>query len=279
MIRRGVLQMLAFVALAVTGAILAFAAPAQATDRPLALSADGVTFGDALPSSVFAGAAIVPGTTVTRTFWVKNQTTMPGNLAVALRDVAGGDAQLIAAITLRVIAGPDSGVPVPLVSAKPCRSLISGVSLPAGGTMQVDVELRLSNSLAHRSAQGSAGSFMLPVTLTSTDVRAPDGCSVMTPVDPPSGHGGGTPPNGMPPGTIGTAVVSGAADGTVLPTLGDGPMSGLGGKGAVRGDIVLPNTGRFWQELDIVGYLIALVLGGIFAWWRRRRPHEEETYA
>ena len=37
-------------------------------------------------------------------------------------------------------------------------------------------------------------------------------------------------------------MISGAADGNVLPTLADGPLSGLGGKGAVRDFGTVPNS-------------------------------------
>jgi hypothetical protein len=228
---------------------------------------------------LFAGVHIVPGMSTTRTFWVENRTAMPGNLAVALTGVTGGDSHLIAALSLRAVAGASAGPTVPFTAATPCHSLVSGVFLAPGGVLQVDVKLAMSNWPAHHMSQGSAGSFQIPVMLTSTDVAAPDGCSVTTPVTPP-GHTGGGPTGTTPPGTIGTALISGAADGTVpAGEVDNGPLAGLGGKGAVRSLDIIPNTGRFWQEIDVAGYLIAIVLGGIFAWWRRRRNYEEEAYA
>ena len=77
-----------------------------------------------------------------------------------------------------------------------------------------------------------------------------------------------------------TSDGSSQVDGSVPATgTDDGPLSGLGGKGTVRSLAVIPNTGRFWQELDIAGYLALLALGGAFAWWRRRRDIPEESYA
>lgn len=281
MVRRALLRVLAFVALVVAGATFAFAAPAQAAPDPLVVSPDGVTYANNLPASLFAGALIVPGKSVTRTFYVKNQTTETGNLAIALKGVTGADPNMIAALSIRAVAGPLTGVNKPFSAAAPCVSLLSGVSLAAGAVMQVDVRLSLSSSLTHKVSQNSVGGFDIPLTLTSTDVPAPSGCTatVITPPNPPSGGGGGSTGGTNPPGTIGTVVISGAASGTVPGTVDDGPLSGLGGKGFVRGEVTIPNTGRFWQELDIVGYLLAMVLGGIFAWRWRRRDVEEEAYA
>ena len=281
MTRSTAFRVLAFAALVVAGVTFALPAPAYATPKPLGLSTDGVSYADSLPASLFAGVLVVPGTSVTRTFYVKNRSASPGNLAVALTGVTGGDPNLIAALSIRAVAGVTVGPVVAFPAASPCHSLLSAVSLPAGSVMQVDVKLTLADYLAHHGSQGSVGSFMIPVTLTSTDVSAPDGCGV-TPVDPPTPpvHSGGGATVTTPPGTIDAALVSGAADGTVSPDADNGPLSGLGGKGAIREFGTIPNTGRFWQEIDIVGYLIALVLGGIFAWWwRRRRPYEEEAYA
>jgi hypothetical protein len=283
MIRRNLLRVLAFVALVVAGATLAFAAPAQAATKPIGLSTDGVTYTDTLSTSLFAGVLIVPGKSATRTFWVKNRSALPGNLAVALRGVSGGDANLIAALSLRGVAGATTGPTVAFTSANPCRTILSGVSLPAGAVIQVDLKLTLSSSLTQQTSQASVGAFKIPVTLTSTDVPAPDGCGPSTPVNPPTPptHTGGTPVVTVPAGTIDTAEISGAADGSVpAGEVDNGPLSGLGGKGAVRSLAIIPNTGRFFQEWDVVGYLLALVVGGIFAWWwRRRRSYEEEAFA
>lgn len=275
MIRRAFLRIAAVGALLVAVAGFGVAAPANAAPKPIGLSTDGVTYTDTLPASLFGGILIVPGGGVTRTFYVKNRTTLPGNLAVALKGVTGGDANLIAALSLRAVAGSTAGPTVPLTAARPCHSLVSGVFLAAGAVVQVDVKLTLSNSLHNTTSQGSVGNFYIPVTLTSTDVPAPSGCSATTPVSPPdSGGPGGT----TPPGTIDTALISGAADGNVLPTLAEGPLSGLGGEGSVYNSSIEPNTARFFQEFDVVWWLVALMLGGIFAWYRRRNESLEEVY-
>lgn len=274
MIRRAFLGIAAIAALLVAVAGLAVAPPAHAAPKPIGLSVDGITFTDTLPSSLFGGVVIVPGTSVTRTFYVKNRATTAGNFAVALKDVTGGDSNLIAALWLRAVAGPSTGPAVPFTAATPCHSLLSGVTLAAGAIMQVDVRLMLSNTLHNKASQGSVGNFLIPVTMTSTDVPAPTGCSSSTPTP----GGGGATGEPTPPGTIDTAVISGAADGSVLPTLAEGPLSGLGGDGSVYNSSIEPNTARFFQEFDVVWWLVALMLGGIFAWYRRRNESLEEVY-
>ena len=148
---------------------------------------------------------------------------------------------------------------------------------------RVDAKLSLSSSLSGTLSQTAVGGFDLPLLLTSTDVAAPDGCGPTTPVTPPAGGGGSdTPPapTGPGTGTIGSVVLSGAAHGSV-PVAGtdEGQLSGLGGKGTVRAFAVVPNTGRFWQEIDVSGWLVLMVVGGLFAWRWRRRDAEVEVFA
>jgi hypothetical protein len=264
------------------GAVFATAGPAQAAVKPIGLSADGVTYADDLPASVFAGALIVPGKTVTRSFWVKNRAADPGNLAVALQDVSGMDGAFIAALSLQATGGSTAGPTVPFTSATPCRSLVSGIVLASGAAVRVDVTIALSSSLTDLTSQSSVGGFKLPVTLTSTDVPAPSGCSAV--IAPPTGGGGGggtgggTPGGGThhtTPGTIDTTEVSGAADGTVPVDGSQLPASSGSGQGASVD--IIPNTGRFFQEFDVLGWMIAVILGGIVA-WRRSRRDPEETY-
>lgn len=273
--------------LAVLAGIIAVApaSPALAVTEPITVSSDGVIFGNDLPATLFGGTLIVPGGSVTRTIWVRNNTAEPGNLAVALRGVTGADPAMRAALKLRATSTPKSGPARPFSAANPCVSLVSGIPLAAGASLRVDLVLSLAGNLHGKQSQGSIGGFTIPLMLTSADVAAPDGCSAMppsTPSDPPTGGGptdppGTVPPGTDPPGTIGTIDITGAAAGAVpLPGSEAGPLAGLGGKGAVRSFDTIPNTGRFWQEYDIVGYLLAIALGCLLAWrWRRKEIHEE----
>jgi hypothetical protein len=279
--RFSTVSLIAAAALAAGALVLAPAASAQASTEPVTVSGDGVTFSDHLSQAIFGGARIVPGASTTRTIWVRNNTTEPGNLALALSDVTSSDPALRGALRLQASSASAVGPVRPFSAANPCISLVSGIVLPAGGSLRIDLELSLAGNLHGAASQGSVGAFTIPVVLTSTDVAAPDGCTAMppvTPVDPPSGGPG--PTGSTPPGTIGTIDLTGAADGNVpLPTPDAGALAGLGGKGAVRSVDTIPNTGRFWQEYDIAGYLLAIALGCFLAWRWRRTEHHEEVYA
>jgi hypothetical protein len=274
-----VIGALVAVLVAAAGAVGA-AAPAHAVTEPITVSSDGVTFGNDLPLAIFGGTRIVPGSSATRSIWVRNNTSEPGHLAIALRGVTSADQHMRAGLRLRATTTSMHGPVRPFTAADPCVSLLSGVLVAAGATMQIDLELSLSGSLNGKASQGSVGGFSIPVMLTSTDVPAPDGCSAATPPTVPADPGPAGPTGPTPPGTIGTIELTGAADGTVpLPAPDAGALAGLGGKGAVRSYDTIPNTGRFWQEFDIVGYLLAIALGCLLAWGWRRRETEEEVYA
>lgn len=280
--RFSTVSLIAAAALAAGALVLAPGASAQASTEPVTVSADGVTFSDHLSQAIFGGARIVPGATTTRTIWVRNNTSEPGNLALALSDVTSSDPALRGALRLRAISTPAVGPVRPFSAANPCISLVSGIVLPAGGSLRIDLELTLAGNLHGAASQGSVAAFTIPVVLTSTVVAAPDGCTAMPPVTPVNPPGGGptTPTPTTPPGTIGTVDLTGAADGNVpLPTPDAGALAGLGGKGTVRSVDTIPNTGRFWQEFDIVGYLLAIALGCLLAWGWRRRETEQEAYA
>jgi hypothetical protein len=269
--RRAFLSVLAIVALLVSGLGLWAAAPAFAAPKPIGLSADGVSYADDLPASLFAGAMIVPGKTVTRSFWVKNRAGSAGNLAIALQGVAGADHALVAALSASAVAGPNAGPLVAFSAANPCYPLVSAVALAAGAIVRVDITLDLSPAVPAHASQGSLGAFDLRVTMTSTDVAAPSGCAAVAPPVTGGGGGGGTPPTS--PGGLDTITVSGAADGT-LP--GEGGLPDLSGSGdGVAAAIVQPTSSRFFQEYLVVAWLIALILGCIFAAWRRSRDPRE----
>ena len=269
------------------GAVFGTAVPAHAAPKPIGLSSDGVTFTDSLPASVFAGALIVPGKTVTRTFWVKNQAADAGNLAIALKDVTSVDTAFLGALSLQLTAGTTTGSSVVFSSANPCTSLVSAIPLASGAVVRIDAALTLASSLTGVTSQSSVGGFTLPVTLTSTDVAAPDGCTASSGGGTGGGgsggggsggagsSSGGTGTHHSAPGTIDTTTISGAADGTV-PEAGAG-LPDANGNGYVYATRVIPNTGRFYQEYDIIGWLALLVLSGIVAWWRSRRE-PEDTY-
>jgi hypothetical protein len=288
--RRRLLSVLAIVALLVAGLGLWAAAPAMAAPKPIGLSLDGVTYADDLPASLYAGALIVPGDTVLRSFYVKNQAADAGNLAVALQGVTGIDSVMVSALSVNADAGAGAGPNVTFPSANPCRSLISGVALAPGGVVRVDVRLTLGSSISGLTSQSSVGSFDLRLTLTSTDVPAPTGCAAVT---PPASTGGTGGSHATQPGEIDSTVLSGAADGSLPDGAGASPcledekdldlaapqdtypgQTGAGCDG-VAAAITQPNTDRFFQEFVVVAWFVLMMLGGIFAAWRRSRDPED----
>jgi hypothetical protein len=298
--RRAFLSTLAVVALLAAGLGLWAAAPAMAAPKPIGLSLDGVTYTDDLPTSLYAGALIVPGDTLLRSFYVQNRAADAGNLAVALQDVTGIDSIMISALSVSAAAGSSTGPAVAFPSATPCRSLVSGVGLAAGGVVRVDVRLKLGSSVSGVTSQSSVGIFNLGLTLTSTDVAAPTGCSAVTPPTGGGGTGGGGTGGGghgghsTPPGELDSTVISGAADGSLpggvaanacfvtddgieLVVATQDSFPGLAGVGChgVAVAIVKPNTGRFFQEFDVVAWMALMGVGGIFAAWRRSKDPED----
>ncbi|MBN9141357.1 MAG: hypothetical protein J0H23_11075 [Micrococcales bacterium] len=253
----------AAVALLVGAGVVLPAAPAAAVLYPIGLSSDGTSFAPSYPGSLFSGATIVPGGAVTRTFWVKNNETSAGNLAVAIRNVGSLDTLFVSSLSATAVAGATSGRAA-FADAEPCVSLVKGVRLASSGITRVDVTLELASSLTGREAQQSLALFDLFVTLTSTDVAAPDGCT--PPVPPPAGA------ETSDDGYAATATVPGARQGggsatpapspapEELPHSGDDPVHARYG-----------NTDRFYQEYFVAWWLLAFVLGGVYAWLRERR--------
>jgi hypothetical protein len=264
----------------------------MAAPKPIGLSLDGITYTDDLPTSLYAGALIVPGDELLRSFYVQNRAADAGNLAIALQDVSGIDSVMISALSVTAVAGSSSSPSVAFPSAAPCRSLISGLGLAAGASVRVDVRLKFGSSISGLTSQSSIGRFNLGVTLTSTDVAAPTGCSAVAPPTGGGGTGGGHGGHGTPPGEIDTTVVAGAADGALSGAthdnacyVGDDHMAdvddsfpgqaGVGCQG-VAAAIIQPNTGRFFQEFDVVAWIVLAILGCIFAAWRRSRDPEDD---
>lgn len=262
----------AVAALAVAG--LAVAQPAAAATDPIGLSYNGVTFTPTLGTALFSDLKIVPGTTVTRTFWVKNQESSAGNLALAVSGVSSNDDDLLEHLTIAADLGDGSGTVIAFDSIGTCSTLLSGIPLPAGATTRIYVSLDLAPALGGVQAQGAVGAFDLMVRLTSDEVQAPGGCGALPPAPPstspgdPSGGGSASAPPGSAhfPGIAGTPPVlpETPGEGTeVAPTPGVPPATGQ--------PDMLGNTERFFQEYTALLWLIGLLLGGVIAWGRARR--------
>jgi len=280
-------------ALVASAAIAAFAAlvlaapSASATNPPVAISDDGVTYGDSFPGQLFDGVRLVPGTSAVRSFWVKNTGTQAANLAVAVIDVSSADADLLSALTLTVHAQAQVGS-VRLDSAGRCRSMVHGVPLAPGETVQVDVTFAMAN-VGGTTGRGSEAGFNFRVSLTSDDVPAPTGCA--SPTDPETSPVPSPSPTTDPhkPGGGGTVVIPGApttptdprptqspsplpsAEPTASPTPDPDPSEpSEPGPGDVQ-----PNTDRLYQEWFVAAWVLAYALGAWLGWRMVRRREGE----
>ena len=106
--RRRLLSLSAVLALAVGGGALGVGSAAAATSQ-IGVSSDGVTYSNSLPAPLFAGVLIVPNTTVSRSFWVQNQASTPGHLALAVQNVAGTDPAFLGALEVTAATGSTAG--------------------------------------------------------------------------------------------------------------------------------------------------------------------------
>ena len=159
------------------------AAPASAASDPLLISSDGEHFAPGPGPRLFADLGrVVPGDRARETVWVRNDSTDPAKLTVALVDVAAPDPALASATTLEmsvtegdpadaatrsttVAEAQDAGGRVPAAKA---------VALAPGATARVDVSLAIDPALGQREGEpGEAGTladfaFGLEATLTQT---------------------------------------------------------------------------------------------------------------
>ena len=281
------------------GVVVAVASgePAAATDPPIAISDDGITYAASYPGQLFQGVRLVPGASATRSFWVKNTGPSGANLAVTLIDVASDDPAYLAGLTIVAASGTHSGG-VRFSRAGECASLIYGIHLAQGQSARVDATIKLASHTGN-SARGANASFNLGINLTSQDVPAPNGCVVGTnPTPSPSPSPTGTP--GGTPGAGGHVVIPGVtpqpshptASPTPAPTASQtaapsptstpeptptpsvspspGPTPGEPGKPGVEG-----NTDRFYQEWFVAAWVVEFIIGGYFAWRNARRRQLE----
>ncbi|WP_427870188.1 hypothetical protein [Leucobacter luti] len=167
-------------------ATVAASTPATAVSDPLLISSDGVHFAPGPGPRLFADLGrVVPGDRARETVWVRNDSSDPASLAVALVDVAASDPALAGASTLEVgvstgAAGdpPGAGTRTTTVAAAQDAGgrvpAAEAVALAPGATARVDVALAVHPALGERAGEaGAAGaladfSFGLEATLTQT---------------------------------------------------------------------------------------------------------------
>jgi hypothetical protein len=148
---------------------------AVAADAPGAalISLDGTSFERSLQGGIFpSGTVLVPGGTVTGTFYVKNDSDRAADLRISVAGASSASATFIDALTLQAAtpASPDAA-PVPLSSDTDCISLFSGELLRSNQVTAVQITLAMDAD-ADNNDQGADAAAALVVALT--DPTAPD---------------------------------------------------------------------------------------------------------
>jgi hypothetical protein len=275
---RAALAAVTVAALAAAGAVASAPAAAQAASA-VQVSPDGQSFGSSWSGQIFSGVALVPRDSVTRSFWVRNGAGEAAYLRITLADVVVHDADVADALAISSSVAGWPGTPVAVTAAQPCYVLTQGPVLASGGTTRVDTALDLGD-LQGLAGQAGSVTFSLVVTLSSTALTSlpPTDCpSAGTTVIGYTGDGApswsaGRTSEHLPATGTGTAVLDpGTAAGGAPASDVPAPAEGTDPVPATRASAVVANTGRLWQELDVLFWLLLAVAGAAVALRRRRK--------
>jgi hypothetical protein len=261
--------------------LIAPAAHAATSTQNVQFSDDGVHWSDSYAGSLFGGVLLVPGGSVDRAFYVRNNAGEPAVMRVTLYDVATTDVDLAAAMSLTTSTPGFSGAAVPVTDARPCATLSHGQVLAAGDSVRIDTAAGLAD-LNGSAGQAHGVSFKLAISLSSADsaAPAPDSC----PTD-----FGGTVIGSPDPGTGTTAQPVhhlGAGGWTPAPTETSSPaptpsatptaIPAPSETNPVLRDLV-GDTQRLYQEDFVLLWLAMAAIGAIlFFIVRRRRSSDDD---
>lgn len=166
-------------------------APAFADTPPvITLSPNGVVWSTALTGGLFDSfQGVVPGDSVTKSFYVKNPLTTPVTMRTRAMDVHSSSSQLDTSITVDGNAGGLTlAAAVPLASLANCSTIAPDLIVPAGATAKVSITLAMAD-VSGSYAQSKVGGF--DVLLTMEDAQAGPGETSCDSTDPTTGTGGG----------------------------------------------------------------------------------------
>jgi hypothetical protein len=281
-------------------AALALVAPtsALAATQPVQFSTDGIHWSDSYTGQLFDGVRIVPNTSDTRSFYVRNAATEDADFRITLFNVTTNDTALANAMSISTSVPGFAGAPVPVTSAQPCATLSSGLQLASGDSVRVDTTVSLGD-LAAAIGQGRSVGYGLLVSLSSTDSAAPvpdtcpttDAGTVGVLPDPIITDPVTTPASTDTAGA-GTADTAAATIIYRRTVTGWTPVtSSNGGSATIQTTPTTPtdpeepntpfaqtlvaNTARLYQEYDVAFWLAMSVLGALFVVARRRKQPEE----
>lgn len=211
------------------------------------VSPDGVTWGSTLSAPLFESVALVPRSSASAGFDIRNTGDEPGFLRIVLQDVTSTSAAFAGALSIFLSVDGIAGSSAPISTATPCHVLFEG-ALGEGESAPVVATVALAD-LSGTQAQAATAQFRIGVELTDTrldelpptDCGSPDTVIEITPFD----------------NRVATIV-------------------GLG---------VIPNTWQLYEEYLLVVLLAALALGAsahwvVAGWLLRRDEHElaEQQY-
>jgi len=166
-IRRGVRALVAVTTLALlglTGAVVLPAAPAQAAPPEILVSTDGVTFVPATAVDLFDDLdLIVPGDTMDAQLWVRNDSTTPAFVRVAVTDLVVPSPAFGSAVTLSSTLN-GAAFASALGALSNCQVVVQAQTVAAGGTVRVDFEVSMSSATSGSTAQGQTAEVGFIVT-------------------------------------------------------------------------------------------------------------------
>jgi hypothetical protein len=296
-LRTGTIVALMLVLLGLFAWPLISASPASAATSGVQLSDDGVHFSSTYTGSLFDDTAMmVPSTSQSGHFWVKNASGDPAFLRISVSGVGGGGSPFSGALTVTATTTSSSGPAVPVDAAQPCYVLTQGQVLAPGAVARVDATLALGD-LTGTDGQSSSVDFDIIVGLSSaatgsmpaTTCLTNSGTVTGTPGGGGGGGGGGGSTGGTTPGGVHGSTGGGGASTTPADpqpsgnaSAGyDGPATTGGSAFAGVGEsvgILDPNTGRFFQEWWVMAWVFGALAGGAFCaiYARRRYTQQEE---
>jgi hypothetical protein len=157
------------VAAAIAAAIAAISVPgaaAAAEDSAVLISLDGVSFSSTPEGAIFdAGVVLVPGSNVTGTFHVRNNSARVADLRISVMNTTSADVTFIENLTLlastRVTQDTDA---VQLQQGETCTPLLRGELLQPGADAEVSITLAMTESVDN-AHQGSTADTELMVAL------------------------------------------------------------------------------------------------------------------
>lgn len=155
----------------IAAALLALAAPANATNDEIGLSADGHTFTSSLPALFEPDLRIIPGVEVTRSFYVRNQSSERAYLQVDTGEASG---PLVELGELTATAS-SAGSTATTITLAPHTRLLEGGLLDPGQVVKIDITLALPAD-SENPSQSLAGRLGFSVRLSQSEaVLAPSG--------------------------------------------------------------------------------------------------------